>query len=83
MSFYVTKNVWLAICTIQLKQEQPPSYVGTVRTVLSVHSFPAYTPPGSISIAPTRDCKHFLKIKCLVAGGGFYSYYIHQGNKLK
>ena len=37
---------------------------------------------GSIGIAPTRDCTHFLKIIFIVAGGGFYSYYIHQGNEL-
>ena len=24
---------------------------------------------------------HILKIKFVVAGGGFYSFYIHQGNK--
>ena len=28
-------------------------------------------------IVPT----HFLKIRFVVAGGGFYFYYIHQGNK--
>ena len=37
---------------------------------------------GSIGIVPTRDCTHLLKIGFVVAGGGFYSYYIHQGNKL-
>ena len=37
---------------------------------------------GSISIAPTRDCTHFLKIWFVVTGCGFYSYDIHQGNKL-
>ena len=31
-------------------------------------------------IAPTRNCTHFLKIGFMVAGGGFYSYYIHHGN---
>ena len=36
---------------------------------------------GSLGIAPTRNCTHFLKIGFVVAGGGFYSYYIHQGNK--
>ena len=34
---------------------------------------------GSLSIAPTGNCTHFLKL--VVARGGFYSYYIHQGNK--
>ena len=29
----------------------------------------------------TRYCTHFLKIEFVVAGGGFHSYYIHQGNK--
>ena len=38
-------------------------------------------PYGSRCIAPTRDNTHFLKIGFVVAGGGFYSYYIHQGNK--
>ena len=37
---------------------------------------------GSIGIAPTLDCTHFLEIGIVVAGGGFYSYYIHQDNKL-
>ena len=36
---------------------------------------------GLLGIAPTLNCTHFLKIGCVVAGGGFYSYYIHQGNK--
>ena len=36
---------------------------------------------GSLSIAPTRNFTLFLKIGFVVAGGGFYSYYIHQGNK--
>ena len=36
---------------------------------------------GSLGIAPTRKCTHFLKIGFVVAGGGFYTYYIHQGNK--
>ena len=36
---------------------------------------------GSLGIAPTRICTHFLKIGFVVAGGGLYSYYIHQGNK--
>ena len=35
----------------------------------------------SFDIAPTRDCTQFLKIGFSVAGGVFYSYYIHQGNK--
>ena len=30
----------------------------------------------------TRNCTHFLKIGFLIAGGGFYSYCIQQGNKL-
>ena len=29
----------------------------------------------------TWYCTHFLKIGFVVAGGWFYSYYIHQGNK--
>jgi hypothetical protein len=33
-------------------------------------------------MASTQDCTHFHKIGFMVAGGGFYSYYIHQGNKL-
>ena len=33
---------------------------------------------GSRGIAPTRNCTHFLKIRFVVAGGGFYSYYNHQ-----
>ena len=36
---------------------------------------------GSLGIAPTRNCTHFLKIGFVVARGGFYSNYIHQGNK--
>ena len=36
---------------------------------------------GSLGIAPTRNCTHFLKIGFVDAGGGFYFYYIHQGNK--
>ena len=36
---------------------------------------------GSLGIAPTRNCTHFLKIGFVVAGGGFYSYYIQRGNK--
>ena len=37
---------------------------------------------GSIGITPTRDCTNFDKIWFVVAGGGFYSYDINQGNKL-
>ena len=40
-----------------------------------------YESIGSLGIAPTRNCTHFLKIGFGVAGDGFYSYYIHQGNK--
>ena len=36
---------------------------------------------GSLGIAPTRNCTHFLKIAFVVDRGGFYSYYIYQGNK--
>ena len=36
---------------------------------------------GSLGIAPTRNCTHFFKIRFVVTGGGFYSYYINQGNK--
>ena len=36
---------------------------------------------GSLGIPPTQDCTHSLKIVFVVAGGGLYSYYIHQGNK--
>ena len=34
-----------------------------------------------VGIAPTRNCNHFLKIGFVIAGGGFYSSYIHQGNR--
>ena len=35
-----------------------------------------------LQISPTRNCTNFLIIGFVVAGGGFYSYYIHhQGNK--
>ena len=40
--------------------------------------YPVYV----VLIAPTRDCTHFLKIRFVVAGGGFYSYYNHQCIKL-
>ena len=36
---------------------------------------------GSLGITPTQNCTHFLKIGFVVAGGGFYSYYIHKGSK--
>ena len=36
---------------------------------------------GSLGIAPTGNCNQFLKIGFVDAGGGIYSYYIHQGNK--
>ena len=36
---------------------------------------------GLLGIAPTRNCTNSHKIGFIVAGGGFYSYYIHQGNK--
>ena len=36
---------------------------------------------GSLDIAPTRNCTLFLKIGFVVNGGGFYSYYIQEGNK--
>ena len=41
-----------------------------------------YEKNGSLSIAPTRDCTHILKIGFVVAGGGFYSYYNLQCIKL-
>ena len=37
---------------------------------------------GSLGVALTRNCTYFLKIGFVVAGGGFYSYYIYQGNEL-
>ena len=40
-----------------------------------------YARNGSLGIATTRNCTHFLKIGFMVAGGGFYSYHIHQWNK--
>ena len=40
-----------------------------------------YEKNGSLGIAPTWDCTHILKIGFVVSGGGFYSYYIPQGNK--
>ena len=36
---------------------------------------------GSPGIATSRNCTNFLKIGFVVARNGFYSYYIHQGNK--
>ena len=36
---------------------------------------------GILGITPTQNCTHFLKIGFVVAKGGFYSYYIHQGNE--
>ena len=36
---------------------------------------------GSLVIARTRNCTHFLRIGFVVAGGWFYSYIINQGNK--
>ena len=36
---------------------------------------------GSLVIEPTRYCTHFFKIVFIIAVGGFYSYYIHQGNR--
>ena len=36
-----------------------------------------------LGIAPTRNCTKFLKIRFLVAGGGFYSYYIKGLNQKK
>ena len=35
---------------------------------------------GSLGIAATRNYAHIPKIGFVVAGGGFYSYYIHQRN---
>ena len=49
---------------------------------MALHNFFLNLNTGSISITPTRDCSHVLKIEFVVAGGGFYSYFIHQGNKL-
>ena len=37
--------------------------------------------PKGIRFTPTRNCTLFPNIGFVVAGGGFYSYYIHQGNK--
>ena len=31
---------------------------------------------GSLGIASTQNSTHFPKVKFVVAGGGFYSYYI-------
>ena len=36
---------------------------------------------GSCGIDPTRNCIHFLKNGMMVAGGRFYSYYIHPEHK--
>ena len=35
----------------------------------------------SFGIAPTRNCTNFLNFGFVVARGGFYSHYIHKGNK--
>jgi hypothetical protein len=40
-----------------------------------------YNLDGSLGIAPTRNCTHFLNTGFVVAGGGFNSYYIKEGNK--
>ena len=37
---------------------------------------------GSHGIEPKRDWTHFLKIRIVVAGGGFYSYFKLQCIKL-
>ena len=36
---------------------------------------------SSLGIAPTLDWTNFLKIEFVIASGGFYSFYLHQGNK--
>ena len=52
-------------------------YVKNARWRVAISSFKFC---GSLGIAPTRNCTHILKIGIVVAGGGFYSYYIQQGN---
>ena len=37
----------------------------------------------SLGIAPTWNCTHFLKIEFMIAGGGFYSYYIRTDKERK
>ena len=49
--------------------------------LLSFDSFFSGIYTGSLGIAPTGNCTHFLKIGFVVAEGGFNSYYIHQWDK--
>ena len=37
-----------------------------------------FTIIGSLIIASTHNCTLFLKIGFMIAGGSFYSYYVHQ-----
>ena len=48
----------------------------------NICSMGKYTKLGSHSIEPKRDWTHFLKIRFVVAGGGFYSYHKLQCIKL-
>ena len=60
-----------------------PSANFELRFIVAITPFPLFSGQnyGSLGIAHHWDCTHFLKFEVMVAGGGFYSYYIHQGNK--
>ena len=61
-------------------RNHPPRYHYSWQVLqLSVNQLVQQVYEGSLGIAPTRNCTHFLKI--VVAGGGFHSSYIHQGYK--
>ena len=49
-----------------------------VKFILYLNKLHAF---GSLGIAHTRNCTQFLKLDSWSPGEGFYSYYIHQGNK--
>ena len=74
----VWRPVYLTAFTMQAKSFF--ASIGLVCLVTLVYIY-IYKSKGSLGIVPTRNCTHFLKNGFVVAVGGFYSYYIHQGNK--
>ena len=77
--YYLKLLKWLNIYKIHIVNSKPYSNLNLCLHNSSVQLLYYYF--VSLGIAPTRNCTHFLKIVFVFTGGGFYSYYLLQGNK--
>ena len=63
------------VCAFQRHSRATLAHYRATRLALITLHFSKY---GSLDIAATQNCTYFLKIGFIIAGGGFYFYYIHE-----